>query len=226
MVETVSCILPVYNGADYLEEAVASVEAQSWGPVEILVVDDGSTDGTPDLIARLGTRVRAFRQENAGAAAARNLGLAHASGSFIGFHDADDLWLPQKIAVQMARFEARAELDLCICRAENWWIAELSHEAEAAGLALTEGRTGAFPTVLARRSLFERTGPLDNRLRHLDMTEWLLRVADVGAVSEMIDEPLVRRRIHFSNTSRHRGDSEARERMIIAQNRISRRKLS
>ncbi len=226
MEESVSCVVPVFNGAPYLEEAVASIEAQSWGPIEVIVVDDGSTDATPDVIARLGARVRAIRQDHSGAATARNCGIAAASGSFLAFLDADDLWQPEKIAVQMAQFELRPELDVCLCRTENWWIPELQHEADSMASALNDSQTGAFPTVLARRGLFERTGLLDERLKHLDMLDWLLRVADAGGIVEHIDGVLVRRRIHFTNTSRRRGDNEAKDRMVIAQSRLRRMRRS
>ncbi|MEN3974481.1 glycosyltransferase family A protein [Emcibacter sp. SYSU 3D8] len=222
--ESISCVVPIYNGGLYLEEAVASIEAQSWGPVEIIVVDDGSTDDTPRMIAGLGTRIRAFRKENGGSASARNLGMAHASGSFFAFLDADDEWKPEKLAVQMARFEHRPELDLSLCGTEHWWIPELQHEAETHSSLLNDRQTGAFPTVLARRSLFERTGPLDDTLRHLDLVEWMLRVKDVGGVVETIPDTLVRRRIHHTNASRQRGDQEIQDRMVIARKRMQRRR--
>ena len=78
----VSCVVPVFNGARYLEDAVASIEAQTWRPLEIVIVDDGSTDETPEIIARLGERVRAVRQPNTGPSAARNAGIAASSGAF------------------------------------------------------------------------------------------------------------------------------------------------
>jgi glycosyltransferase involved in cell wall biosynthesis len=221
----VSCVVPVFNGARYLEEAVASIEAQTWGPIEIVVVDDGSTDATPETIARLGSRIRAVRQDNAGAPAARNRGIAEASGDLLSFLDADDLWLPEKIATQMACFAARPWLDLCVCGTEHWWIPELADEASAIAPALNrEARTGGFPTVLARRDLFARTGPIDASLRHLDMAEWLMRVADVGGVVETLSDPLVRRRIHHDNASRRRGEGEARDRLRIAELRLAARR--
>lgn len=108
----VSCVVPVFNGAPFLVDAVASIEAQTWRPIEIIIVDDGSTDGTPDVIGAMGTRVRALRQENAGPAAARNAGLRMARGEFVAFLDSDDEWLPHKLGMQIARFEARPELQV------------------------------------------------------------------------------------------------------------------
>lgn len=220
----VSCVVPVFNGALYLEEAIASIEAQTWGPIEIIVVDDGSTDDTPRLITALGDRVRAIRQKNRGTPATRNRGMAEASGAFFTFLDADDQWHPEKIARQMARFAARPDLDLCLCRSRHWWIPALRHEAEALSETLNEGPAiGGFPTVMARRSLFERTGPLDEGLRHLDMMEWMLRVADVGGVVESLPDPLVLRRIHHDNASRQRGANASADKIRIAQSRMHRR---
>ena len=99
----ISCIVAVYNGDPYLAEALESIHAQTYRPIEVLVVDDGSTDGTPGVIARHGDRVRALHQANAGPAAARNLGLREARGEFIAFLDADNLWAPTKLERQYHR---------------------------------------------------------------------------------------------------------------------------
>ena len=213
----VSCVVPVFNGARFLEDAVQSIEAQTWRPIEIIVVDDGSTDGTPDVIERIGDRVVALRQSNLGPPAARNAGVRAASGDFIAFLDADDLWLPEKLAVQMARFEARPELELCVGIARNWWIDELRHEADG-----TPDTMGGVSAALFRRTLVDRLGPLDEALRHLDWVEWMLRGTDLGVVAETISEPLALRRIHHDNLSRRRQDEEPRERARVAQTRIAR----
>ena len=99
----VSVITPVHNGARFLAEAVESVERQGYEPLEIIVVDDGSTDDTPRVIAELGDRVLALRQENAGPAAARNRAIAAARGDVLAFCDADDTWPEGKLDAQLAR---------------------------------------------------------------------------------------------------------------------------
>ena len=90
----VSVIIPVFNGADRLAEAAASVQAQLRAGDEIIIVDDGSTDDTARVIASFGEAVVSFRQDNAGPAAARNYGLRKANGNLIAFLDHDDLWAP------------------------------------------------------------------------------------------------------------------------------------
>lgn len=219
--ELISCVVPVFNGAAYLLEAIASIEAQTWRPLEIIIVDDGSTDETPAVIASLGDRVRSLRQDNAGPAAARNRGVEAASGGFIAFLDSDDEWLPEKLTAQMARFEARPELEMCLSQAEHWWLPELQHEAASMGPALNAASSaGWLPTALIRRGLFARAGMLDPTLKHTDSMEWLLRVRDVGGVSEILPEVNLRRRIHHNNLSRRRGGEDAEERLRIARARM------
>src|SRR5712664_390476 len=125
----ISCIIPVFNGERYLREALDSILAQTHRPVEIIVADDGSSDGTAAVVASYGDHVHYLHQPNAGPAAARNLGLSAARGEFVAFLDADDLWHPEKLVHQRARFQARPELDLCVTHVQNFLIPEL-HEKE------------------------------------------------------------------------------------------------
>ena len=115
--EFVSCIVAVYNGERYLGEALDSILTQTFRPAEIIVVDEGSTDGTASVAHHYGEQLRYVWQPNAGPAAARNLGLGLVQGEFVAFLDADDLWHADKLAQQMARFRARPELDLCVTHA-------------------------------------------------------------------------------------------------------------
>jgi len=94
----ISCIVPVYNGERYLKEALDSILVQTHCPLEIIVADDGSTDGTASVVAGYGEGVKHLWQPNAGETAARNMGLSAAQGEFVAFLDADDLWHPEKLA--------------------------------------------------------------------------------------------------------------------------------
>jgi len=109
----VSVVIPAYNAAATLPDTLDSVLAQTWPRIEIVVVDDGSRDGTPDVLARYAPRVRAIRQANGGLAAARNTGLAAARGQFIALLDADDLCEPERIGAQVALMAARPDVVLC-----------------------------------------------------------------------------------------------------------------
>src|SRR5215510_7858922 len=116
----ISCIVPVFNGERYLREALDSILVQTYQPLEIIVADDGSTDETAAIVSSYGEQVRHLFQPNAGVAAACNLGLGAAHGEFIAFLAADDLWQPEKLARQMARFRARPELNLCVSYIQNF----------------------------------------------------------------------------------------------------------
>ena len=100
----VSVVIPAYNGREMISLTIESILAQTWPAVEILVVDDGSSDGTPDVVRGFGDRIRFFEQKNSGTAAARNLGLKNATGEFFAVLDQDDLWLPHKLERQIPRF--------------------------------------------------------------------------------------------------------------------------
>ena len=200
----ISCVVPVYNGDPYLAEALDSILAQTYQPLDIIVVDDGSTDDTAAVAANFSDRIRYLKQPNAGAAAARNLGLSVVRGEFVAFLDADDLWHPEKLARQMARFQARPRLDLCVTHIRNFWIPELSQDEERFRDHHWMQRQPGYlsTTLLSRRTVFERVGPFDAAIRHGDSTDWFLRVAEQGAVIELLPDVLVYRRLHQSNLTR------------------------
>ena len=202
----VSCIIPVYNGERFLGAAVDSILAQTRQPVEIIIVDDGSADVTPGVIARYGDRVRSVRQENAGPAAARNAGIALATGAVIGFLDADDLWLPDKLAVQMAELTRSPETMICLAGMMNF------REAGAAGGPVAEAPGGSFSpcTMLVRAPLFGRIGGFDPRLRAGEDTEWFCRVMMSGIPYTVLPDILVRRRLHDRNLTRADPPSHAK----------------
>lgn len=110
----VSIVMPCYNYARFLPEALASIQAQTFTDFEVVIVDDGSTDETPEILAQVkDPRFRIFRQQNAGSSAARNAGRANTRGAFLTFLDADDLWRPTYLERHMAVFEAEPGLDFC-----------------------------------------------------------------------------------------------------------------
>lgn len=108
----VSVVMPAYNAGPYLEAAIRSVLEQDYPAVELIVVDDGSSDGTPEFAAGFGERVRVLRQRNAGPAAARNRGMAAARGELVAFLDADDVWLPGKLRAQVDHLRSHPEVGI------------------------------------------------------------------------------------------------------------------
>jgi len=115
-----SVIIPTYNRAALVPEAMASVLAQTWRDFEVLVVDDASTDGTAEALAAFGSRIRLLRNTSRlGVAAARNLGISGARGQWLAFLDSDDLWRPEKLARQMVYLAGHPEL--LLCQTEETW---------------------------------------------------------------------------------------------------------
>jgi len=200
----VSCIVPVFNGESYLSDALDSIFAQSYRNTEVIVVDDGSTDSTPEVVRRFSGRVIAVRQDNAGPAAARNFGIQTARGEFVAFLDADDLWDEHKLEHQLARFEARPKLDLCVTHARNFWIDELHEERSHFQEHRIAQAQPAYvaATLLARRRAFEITGPFNANLAHGHSTEWFMRAAELGLLCELVPEVLYHRRLHHTNRTR------------------------
>jgi len=143
----VSVILPTYNAMAFLAQAVESVLTQDYSQMELLVIDDGSTDGTADHAALQDPRIRVLRQKNAGPAAARNLGLAHAQGELVAFIDADDFWLPGKLRTQVAYLLAHPDVHIVFGGFTRW-------EAQADGSFATPAVTSfaGGPLALAQPS--------------------------------------------------------------------------
>lgn len=200
----VSCVVPVFNGERFLAEALESILLQTRPPEEIIVVDDGSTDDTGGIARGFGNAIRYVRQDNAGPAAARNTGVALAGGDFLAFLDADDLWLPTKLELQLARFEARPDLEFCVTHLRNFWMPELSAEANAYRNQPFSQPLPAFvfPTLLGRWRMFERVGPGNEALRVAEDVDWFLRAREAGLAYEVLPEVLVRRRLHHGNLTR------------------------
>jgi GT2 family glycosyltransferase len=174
----VSVILPVHNGAQYLKEALESVFRQAYRPLEIIVVDDGSTDETAAIAGGFGKAVRYFRQENAGPAAARNLGIRNALGSLIAFIDADDLWPEEKLTVQLRCFEFCPKLDIV-----QGLIRRLQLPDPAQPRAVHFDTDVTFihtnlGSMLMRRSVFDVIGWFDERLRFHEDTDFWLRAME------------------------------------------------
>jgi glycosyltransferase involved in cell wall biosynthesis len=204
MTPLISCIVPAFNAERFLGEALDSILAQTWRPLEVIVVDDGSTDGTAGVAERYGERITYICQANAGPAAARNRGLDAATGAYVAFLDADDVWHEEKLSRQMARFDARPELELCLAHIQNFWEPEFKDEEDRLRDHRFSKPIPAYVTqaMLARRTLFDVVGQFDTTLRIVDDTDWFLRAADRGTVTEVMPVVLISRRLHESNISR------------------------
>jgi len=222
----VSCIVPAYNGERFLAEAIESILAQSYSNVQLIVVDDGSTDGTPQVAARFEDRITYVRQENAGPAAARNRGLKEVQGEFIAFLDADDLWEETKLERQLARFQERPELSYSVTLTQNFWEEEAKEEeAKFADHRKSKPMPGyVTQTLMVKKEWMDRTGGFDEDLDHGDSADWFQRVDEAGAVGELMDEVLARRRLHRENRSRVHSAGSRDEFLKILKDRLDRRR--
>jgi glycosyltransferase involved in cell wall biosynthesis len=196
----VSVVIPTYNRSEMLREAVDSVLAQEFREFELIVVDDGSTDNTPRVLEAYGDDIRYFRQDNKGVSAARNRGIDLASGTLIAFLDSDDLWLPQKLARQMAFFDRHA--DALICQTQEIWVRngrrvnprnrhqKLSGMFYESSLSLCLVSPSA---VMIKKHLFDIVGKFDESLPACEDYELWLRIGCRFPI-HLIDIPLIVKR--------------------------------
>jgi len=186
----VSVIVPVYNGAAFLGEAIESVFAQDYAPLEVVVVDDGSTDGSAEL-AEAYDGVRVIRQLNAGPSATRNTGVAHTTGDVIAFLDADDVWPTGRLTRLLDALASSPSLDVVIGQLEMV-VAE-----NGTFRSLMPPQFGfQFGTALIRRSLFETVGLIDEDLRFSEDVDWFMRAREAGVQIGQIHEVVLLYRQH------------------------------
>jgi glycosyltransferase involved in cell wall biosynthesis len=211
---TVAAVIPVYNGADFVGEAIESVLGQTHPVSECIVVDDGSTDATAEVVRRFGDAVCLVQQPNTGVAAARNRGAAAATGRFVAFLDADDTWAPRKLERQLEAAARLPEPGLVLCDLELFddMGSALGRVAMRPGpgtlldMVLFEGAqtVSCSSTALLERALFERMGGFDLVLSQSADWDFLARALLAAPVAS-VPEALVRYRVHGANMSRNVG---------------------
>ena len=194
---SVSVIIPTYNRGWSLRAAIDSVQAQAFDDFELIVVDDGSTDDTPQILDDYGPAVTVIRQANAGVSAARNTGIRAARGALVAFLDSDDRWLPEKLSAQVDFFAAHP--DAMICQTEETWIRngkrvnpkkvhkKPSGRIFRASLALCLVSPSA---VMLRRRLFDEVGGFDEALPACEDYDLWLRISARHPV-HLIETPLI-----------------------------------
>lgn len=214
----VSVVVPTHNGARFLAEAIGSVLAQSGPSIEVIVVDDGSQDGSARIAAAFGDPVRVVGQPRGGVASARNRGITSARGAFVAFLDHDDVWAPDKLERQMAAFAARASLEVCVGHIQRFRGAWSGPDMELIGDPVPGFVT---VTMLVRREAFDRVGLFNPLLEHSDTAEWLLRGEGIGLAVHLLPDVLTYHRSHETNTSLLSADRSRREFLRLAKARIN-----
>jgi glycosyltransferase involved in cell wall biosynthesis len=196
----VSVVIPVYNGAQYILRAIASVQAQTVRDLEIVVVDDGSHDATADLVTAVDDpRVRLIRQANAGPSAARNTGIAAATGEWVAFLDADDRWQPEKLEAQLAAAarEPRAGLVYSATRTVDAAGTVLAHmpityTGQPLGELLMGNRlTGSASSAMVRRAILAALGGFRVDLRSAEDWDMWLRIVAAHPIVAVPEEHVI-----------------------------------
>jgi glycosyltransferase involved in cell wall biosynthesis len=195
-----STVIPVYNGASYIGEAIDSVLSQDTMRSELIVVDDGSTDDTPFIAAQYGSRLRCIRKVHSGISETMNRGVQEAKGEYLAFLDADDYWLPGKLKVQLEVLRQKPSPDMVFTSLEQFFTPEKEEELKGRykiPLAPEQGIHSG--TLLIRRSLFLKVGLFDESLKTGQFNDWFMRAKHLGLTHRVLQEVFYRRRIHGGN---------------------------
>jgi glycosyltransferase involved in cell wall biosynthesis len=195
--ELVSVVVPTFNRAAFVCDAIASISAQGDG-IEIVVVDDGSTDDTERVVAAKGTKVTYVRLEHRGVSAARNRGILAARGQLLAFLDSDDLWPNDSLARRRAHLDRHPDVDLVYGLARIRHIGNLRRKLGP----YDENVPIRFPllgSMLCKRTVFDRVGLFDEALEHAEDVDWFARVKESRIPTSTIDEVTLEYRLHDGN---------------------------
>lgn len=220
----VSVIIPAYNCERFIAEAVESVRKQDYKPLEIIIIDDGSTDRTSSCIKSLGNDICYVYQSNRGPGAARNRGIAIAKGEAIAFLDADDYWPENKLKIQMKRMRKEPEIEVILGRIQCTGVL-----TEADKKIRFEGPDNTMISVclgsgVFRRSVFHKVGMFDETLRHYEDHDWFLRAREKNVAMVILqDVTLYNRRNEYSMSRRKSKDDSSM--LQILKKSLDRRRL-
>jgi glycosyltransferase involved in cell wall biosynthesis len=199
MTLAVSVVMTAFNAEAFVGEALRSALEQTVPPAQVVVVDDGSTDTTTEVVSAFEPDVTLLRQEHAGIGLGRNTGLAAAPHPLIALLDADDVWLPRKLECQLAAFDEDPVREAVFCWFDEF--ADREHPPPAAARPPRRQQSAALTSgALLSRALIDRLGPFGAG-RSGDWVEWWARARAMGVVEHVVPEVLYRRRLHGSNSS-------------------------
>ncbi|MFY9221885.1 MAG: glycosyltransferase family A protein [Blastocatellia bacterium] len=193
----ISVIIPVFNGEKYIKEAINSVLEQTFQDFEIIVIDDGSTDKTEEIVKSFPTsKIHYEKQVNKGVAAARNGGVELAKNDWIAFLDADDLWVKNKLELQINAFLNNQTLDIILGQVEHFYSPELSLEKQTKLYCPKEIQPGFLPsTMLVKKEVFDRVGLFETKWKIGEFIDWYDRSRQ-QCISYMLNVVLLKRRVH------------------------------
>jgi glycosyltransferase involved in cell wall biosynthesis len=207
----ISVMIGVYNAERYLAEAIDSVFAQSYRPLELIVVDDGSDDGTATVASSYGSALTYVYQENAGNGSARNRAVELASGQVYAFLDADDRFLANKLEVQWNCLAADETLDVVFGHVQEFVSPELTTE-QRAGIRAPAADPAPWTApnlMLIKKQSFAKVGPFSDSLRVGVTVDWYARATEAGLQMLMLPDVVLERRLHLTNNGLRERDSRA-----------------
>ena len=196
----VSVIIAVYNDERYLAEAIESVAAQTYQPIEVIVIDDGSTDDSAGVARHYGSNVQYFYQPNRGLGAARNSGVDLAKGDYIAFLDADDIWMKDKLMLQMAAFQGNPGLDFVFGYVQQFISPELDEKHKSNIYCPAEKMPGYIAgTMVIKRESLIYAGAFDTQWQIGEFVDWYIKAKEQDMKSFMLPEIVLKRRLHTDN---------------------------
>jgi glycosyltransferase involved in cell wall biosynthesis len=200
-VPRISVIVPVYNTERFIADAIKSILAQTYRSFELIVVDDGSTDQTREIILSFPS-VKYLYQANSGVASARNRGVKTSCGEFLAFLDADDLWMPDKLSLQMAAFEADPTLEIVSGHVEQFVDTDMDPNLAQKYALYTAPLQGYVPVaMLIKRRAFEAIGIFHESFQTAETISWVAGIVDKNLKVLILPDVVARRRIHGKNIS-------------------------
>ncbi|MFC1852546.1 glycosyltransferase family 2 protein [candidate division CSSED10-310 bacterium] len=196
----ISVIIPAYNYQSYLAEAIESVLAQTYHPTEIIVINDGSTDGTETVAKQFVPEIRYFHQPNQGLGTTRNRGVQLAQGDFLAFLDADDVWLADKLLQQYKLFNDDCDLDMAFGYAKQFFSPEIEQELKTKLTHAGEILPGYIAgTLLIKRVSFIKVGLFETDWRVGEFIDWYSKAQEQNLKCVMFPQVVMKRRIHNTN---------------------------
>lgn len=211
ILKNISVVIPVYDGEKYLAEAIESVLEQTLKPYEVIVVDDGSTDNSAKVAESFFPHVKLIQMEQSGPSAARNVGVLEANGYYLAFLDADDIWMSNKLKLQMDFLASNEDIDVLFGKSIQFYSPDLPANSRKK-IRLVEGAQPFHgpETLLLSKKLFLSIGLFNENYKTGENIDWYMRALDSGHKIHALNKVLVRRRIHSKNRSRfsksHRSD--------------------
>ena len=219
----ISVIVPAYNAERYLADALESIINQNYIPIEIIVVDDGSTDRTAEVAAEFHTGIEYVYQKNCGPPAARNLGLRISQGELITFLDSDDLWAENKLEIQLRRLRNVPNLEVILGHTQRLKLSVTGNGRQAFTTFLTPQPMLSLGSAVIRRSAFDKVGIFDESLHYCDDIDWFLRARESGI--ELLFHPDVTQfyRKHTNNLTIQR-TLDLKHQLLVYKKSIDRRR--